>query len=305
MEFHKKQMEEAAILYYEKKYTQSQIAQMMKLSRQTVSKLLNDALNENIVEIIIHNPETVLKELEQEMCNKFGIKNAVVCGVSSADENLCLYITVRKAADYIVSLIEKGNKKIGISWGNTVSRIISEFKNVNITDNIVFPLFGATDMEQACYLSNELARSFADKTGAKVKYAWFPYRPDNTFDCDLFKNTSYYKNLNALWGDIDIAIVGIGNNKIIQNFGRLFGYNEKHLSAVGDIATHFFNQDGSFVELYENTLSASKDNLKNAKETVAVACGQDKTSAIAGALRTGLINTLITDEYTARRILSY
>ncbi|MBQ9997413.1 MAG: helix-turn-helix domain-containing protein, partial [Clostridia bacterium] len=37
MEFHKKQMEEAAILYYEKKYTQSQIAQMMKLSRQTVS----------------------------------------------------------------------------------------------------------------------------------------------------------------------------------------------------------------------------------------------------------------------------
>ncbi len=129
--------------------------------------------------------------------------------------------------------------------------------------------------------------------------------PGSPIALTILLTATFLKILNALWGDIDIAIVGIGNNKIIQNFGRIFGYNEKHLSAVGDIATHFFNQDGSFVELYENTLSASKDNLKNAKETVAVACGQDKTSAIAGALRTGLINTLITDEYTARRILSY
>ena len=38
MEFQKKQMQEAAILYYEKKLTQSEIAKMMNLSRQTVSK---------------------------------------------------------------------------------------------------------------------------------------------------------------------------------------------------------------------------------------------------------------------------
>ena len=59
------------------------------------------------------------------------------------------------------------------------------------------------------------------------------------------------------------------------------------------------------MELYENTLCAGQDNLKNAGETIAVASGKDKTEAIIGALRTNVIDTLLTDEYTARNILLF
>ena len=152
-------------------------------------------------------------------------------------------------------------------------------------------------------MSNELARNFADKIGAKVKYAWFPYRPDSIDDCKLFKKTSYYERLHELWEDIDIAVLGIGNTEIIQIFGRIFGYSEKCISAIGDISTHFFDKDGKLVKLYENTLCATKEHLKNAKNTVAIACGDDKAEAIIGAMRTQIIDTLITDEYTAKRIL--
>lgn len=305
MDFQKKQMQEAAILYYENKHTQSEIAKMMNLSRQTVSKLLNDAVKEKIVEIKIHNPEIDCKELEQNICDKFNIRNAVICGVSSADEELCQIMTVKKAANYIQTIIEKGNQKIAISWGRTIHRLIYEFGDIKTANNIVFPLFGATEQEQACFLSNELARSFADRIGAKVKYAWFPYRPDCIADCDLFKKTSYYKSLCDLWNDIDIAIVGIGNREIIQTFAKVFGYNEKCASAIGDISTHFFDEDGNFVELYENTLCVERDTLKNAKQTIAVASGKHKTEAIIGALRTQMIDTLITDEYTARNIINF
>ena len=65
----------------------------------------------------------------------------------------------------------------------------------------------------------------------------------------------------------------------------------------------FFNKDGNVVELYENTLCAERDALKNAKQTIAVASGKDKTEAIIGALRTQMIDTLITDEYTAKNII--
>jgi len=304
MDFQKKQMQEAAILYYEKKHTQSEIAKMMHLSRQTVSKLLNDAVKEKIVEIKIHNPEIDCKELEQNICDKFNIRNAVICGVSSADEELCQIMTVKKAANYIESIIEKGNQKIAISWGRTIQRLIYEFSDINTLNNVVFPLFGATDQEQAYFLSNELARSFADKIGAKVKYAWFPYRPDSIDDCELFKKTSYYQKLYDLWNNIDVAIIGIGNREIIQTFSNVFGYNEKCASAVGDVSTHFFDEDGNIIELYENTLCAERDNLKNAKQTIAVACGKDKSEAIIGALKTQMIDTLVTDEYTAKKILS-
>ena len=166
MDVQKKQMQEAAILYYEKKLTQTEIAGKMNLSRQTVSKLLTEAVKEKIVEIKIHNPEIDCKELEREICGRFNIGNAVVCGVSSDDDTLCSIMTVKKAASYIQSIIEKGNKKIAISWGRTIQRLIYEFGNINTVNNIVFPLFGATDQEQDYFLSNELARSFADKIGA-------------------------------------------------------------------------------------------------------------------------------------------
>lgn len=305
MDFQKKQMHEAAILYYEKKHTQNEIAKIMNLSRQTVSKLLNEAIKEGIVEIKIKNPEIVCSNLERDLCDKFKIKNAVVCGVSNDNDSLCMLMTVQKAADYLRSVIEKGNQKIAISWGRTIEMLISKFGDVVGTGNIVFPLFGATDREESYFLSNELARSFADKIGAAIKYAWFPYLADSVEDCKLFKKTSYYKTLYELWNDIDIAVLGIGNSDIIRAFGQVFGYSEKCNTAVGDISTHFFNSDGEFIDIYENTLCATKENLKNARQTIAVASGKSKTEAIIGALRTDIIDTLITDEYTAERILYF
>ena len=69
--------------------------------------------------------------------------------------------------------------------------------------------------------------------------------------------------------------------------------------------TQLFDENGSFIDLYSNTLCASVENIRKAKEAIAIACGKEKAQAIAGALRTGMIDTLITDEYTAREILRY
>ncbi|MCI2057372.1 MAG: hypothetical protein LKJ86_09580 [Oscillibacter sp.] len=303
----KQLMMEAAVLYYEKKHTQQDIARILKLSRQTVSKLLNDALDEHIVEFKIHNPEQDCADLEQKLCEHFGIQRAVVCSVSGKDDRLCQLMTVKKAADYLQPILRRGNQQIAISWGRTLQALIAELPDVHASGNVVFPLFGATDIEKPCFLSNELARNFADRIGAEVKYAWFPYRPDQAEDCALLKKTSYYKKMSAHWDEIDLAIVGIGNTTMVQLFEDVFGYHEKSDCAVGDIATHLFTADGTLIAPYDHALCASAENLKTARETVAIACSSvenDKCTAIAGALRTGLINTLITDDRSARTILN-
>ena len=296
-------MFEVATLYYEKKHTQQEIAEIMNLSRQTVSKLLNDAVRENIVEIKIHNPQKACEGLESIICERFGIENCIVCRVSNKNESVRRMVTVKAAEDHILPLIAEGGLKIAVSWGRTVQELIAQLPNINTSGNIVYPLFGATDNENSYFSSNELAREMADKIGADVKYAWFPYLPDNSEDIHSLKNLSYYKKMEELWNCADISILGIGNREIIEVFGKTFGYGEKHQQAIGDIATHFFNENGDFLDLYENTLCASADNLKNSRHTVAIACGDNKVAAIMGALRTGIIDTLITDEYTARKIL--
>ena len=106
-----------------------------------------------------------------------------------------------------------------------------------------------------------------------------------------------------MWNAADLAILGIGNTEILNIFGKTFGYSNIHCQAIGDVATHFFDKNGSFVNLYSNTLCASMDNVKNAKESIAIACGKEKAEAIAGALRTKMIDTLITDDHTAKKVL--
>lgn len=296
-------MAEAATLYYEKNCTQQEIAAKLSLSRQTVSKLLSDAIKENIVEIKIHNPKKDCAALEGELCERFKLESAAVCSTSGKGEEVRRMMTVKAACDYLVPIFEKGNQKIAVSWGRTIQSLISELPEMKTANNVVFPLFGATDNERPYFLSNEIARSMADKIGAAVNYAWFPYLPDDLSDCDLLKKTSYYKKLQGLWDEIDLAVVGIGNTDVLSLFGKSFGYSEKNDRAIGDIATHFFTEDGEVLGLYENTLCASLKNLKNAKQIVAVACGEDKVEAICGALKTGLITTLVTDEHTAKKIL--
>ena len=223
--------------------------------------------------------------------------------MSTKDESVQRMMTVKTAVDYIVPIIKSGNQRIALSWGRTIRELIDSLPKMSTNNNIIFPLFGATDNESAYFSSNELSRGMADKIGANVKYAWFPYLTDSKDECSLLKKLSYYKKAEELWDTADIAIVGIGNTEILKVFEKTFGQSELSSQVIGDVATHFFNEEGEFVDLYQNTLCASTDNIKNAKQTIAVASGINKVQAIKGALHTGLIDTLITDEYTAKGIL--
>ena len=303
MDREKQRMAEAAILYYEKKCTQQEIADQLGLSRQTVSKLLNDALAESIVEIRVHDPARECRGAEEALCERYGLKEAVVCSVSSKRESVRRLMTVRAAAEYLAPRMREGGKKIAVSWGHTVEALIGEMPLLQTADNVVFPLFGATDHEMPCFSSNELAREMAEKIGAAVRYAWFPYLLDRAEDAVLLKKTSYYKKMEELWGRMDLAIVGIGNRAMLDQFEKTFGCRGKSENAAGDIATHFFSSDGQLLDLYQNTLCATEKDLRAARQTVGIACGNNKTEAICGALKTGILDVLVTDEYTARQIL--
>lgn len=298
-------MSEVATLYYKRNLTQQEIAEALHLSRQTVSRLLVDAIEEKIVEIIIHDPQKESEELEKQICDAFGIRKCIVCIVSGRNESVHRLTAVQAAIDYILPIMQKGNQKIAVSWGRTIQDFINNLPEISTTGNIVFPLIGATNNENACFSPNELARKLADKLDATLKCTWFPYLVSSNEDCELLKQLSYYRKMQDLWNNADLAILGIGNTEILEIFGKIFGYSKIHHQAIGDVATHFFDKNGKFVNLYENAIAASVDHIKNTKESIAIACGKDKAEAIAGALRTRMIDTLITDEYTARELLKY
>ena len=73
---------------------------------------------------------------------------------------------------------------------------------------------------------------------------------------------------------------------------------------LGDIAGHFFREDGSFVDAWSSrTLAISVEEMRAAARVIAVAAGNAKAAPVLGALRTGLLDMLITDRPTAEAVL--
>ena len=78
----------------------------------------------------------------------------------------------------------------------------------------------------------------------------------------------------------------------------------RRLGAVGDLAGHFFRADGTFVEDWsERMLAVPVDALRRLNGVFAVAAGSGKARPILGALRTGVIDVLVTDRHTAEAVL--
>ena len=298
----KELMAEVALLYYKKGLTQQEIANTLQLTRQTVSKLLTAAIQENVVEINIRNPQAERKELESKIQALYGVR-AIVCSVSKKNDDLRKISTTQAAVQYVSKLIEQENLRIALSWGRSVQAVVQEFPIVQTKGHVVFPMFGATEHEQTYFLSNELAREFAVKINADVKFAWFPYQLENQNDYALFKRTHYFQRMQGEWDRLDVAIMGIGNHQIFQLLNPNFQKNEQSKRVIGDVATHFFAKDGTPVESNEWTLRISQEQLKRVKEKIAIAYGDDKTNAIIGAIRAGFVDILITDEYTAMQLL--
>lgn len=73
---------------------------------------------------------------------------------------------------------------------------------------------------------------------------------------------------------------------------------------MGDISLRFFDKDGKPVKtpLDDRVIGLPLENLSNVDRVIALA-GGSKTEAIAGALRTGVIDVLVTDKFTAERLV--
>jgi DNA-binding transcriptional regulator LsrR (DeoR family) len=114
-----------------------------------------------------------------------------------------------------------------------------------------------------------------------------------------------------LFGRLTLAIIGIGAvepSELLARSGNVFSRQEMAMlhdaGAVGEISFRFYDRDGKPVEtpLNDRVIGISLEDLRKADRVMALAGGESKTEAIAGALRMGIIDVLVTDKFTAARL---
>ena len=97
----------------------------------------------------------------------------------------------------------------------------------------------------------------------------------------------------------DEATLARGGHVAAEDLRRL-----REHGAVGNMNTRFFDADGQPVgDLDARTIAVSWEQLRSIPTVIAVAAGEHKADAIAGAARTGSVDVLVTDEPAAHRLL--
>lgn len=300
-----------ARLYYFQDMTTAAIAQEMGTSRATVSRLLSYAMEHGLVEIRVHDPNEQSGQLEAAITQRYGLRTIQVVPVaSSADSKEILRGVAAQAAAYLNTLI-KPSSVIGLAWGNTVAAIADNLVPKRVHDVDVVQLNGsATGVDIVNTFGESIVSRFAQNYGARAHSfpvpAFFDYADTRAA---LWRERSI-KSLRALQDRASILLFSIGVEETgshVHTGGYLDKQDIRDIRkdrVVGDIATVFFRQDGSWRDVAVNARSSGPDldRFQRAPHSICVVSGTGKIPGLQAALLGGFINELIIDEPTARAL---
>jgi deoxyribonucleoside regulator len=219
-------------------------------------------------------------------------------------------LLISQASLYFEKLLLDVNK-IGLGWGDTMGRLADGLKNISASiqkAGYICPVIGSAPNDIKWYQTNELARSFAEKTGFTPYYLHAPAFPVSLKNKKLFEDTIEYKEISKFWHDLDVVMLGIGTYPSVpdQATAARFGNLLREKKAVGMLATYYFDGDGNLIESKDDiVIRISLDDLRRADKVIVIGGGAKKINAIRGTLKTGLVSHVITDDKTAQSLINY
>lgn len=303
----------AAWWYYVDGWTQEAIAERMHVSRATVVRMLQRARQTGVVEIRVHGDRLADIRRESELANRFGLQEAIVVAPDDNPGGIREGLA-RAAATYLQTMLsqqsrrrKRGPYSVGMGWGHTLGGIaryidppVGGFRHVRLVEMI-----GAPDGPWNASVRATLRLS--ERCAVPAVYLNAPAVASTPAIKSAFLADAQIRRTLAECAKADVAFVGIGSlaKEYTQPSFRFVAEAEaeslRRQGAVGDILGQHFNVQGERVEgpVGERTVGVEWQTLHDIAVVVGVAGGPGKGPAVLGALRTGLLNALITDQSTA------
>jgi deoxyribonucleoside regulator len=297
-------------MYYLDNLTQQNIGDRLGISRMRVARLLHYAREHQLIEFKLNFPLQEGSRVEWELEQRFGLNECVVVPSSRQQER-----TIEELAAALGRLLNRSltdGMVIGVSWGRTLEGI-SRYLSLEYSRNVkVVPIVGGVGIEGSSSSTNYITRNFAESMGGLNYTINVPAVVDSRRARDVLEEDGNTRKIAELAGKAHILLMGMSNATKDSTLGRTGYFSDDELAAlhdagvVGNVNLVFLNREGKRVpnEVEERMVRILPPRLmKQVAVRIGVAFGQTKIEIIASALKGGWINTLITDEDTARAVL--
>ena len=296
------QLVRASRLYYELGETQNQIAELLGVTRPQVSRLLKRARAEGIVEIRIVDTTAVDSPAGDALRRRFDLDQVHLAPTIAGPEDLTRRMVGRLAAEVLRVAVRPGTT-VGIGDGASVLATADALEETATPVAVtVVPLCGgfwSTGQEREPY------RRIAEALGAQVRGLMAPGLVDDAATRTALVAHAGVRAIADLWARLDVALFGIGGPAwSVSLVGEPVERQLEAAEAVGEVLVAPFDIDGHFVcpALRERVIAFDARNLGRVPASIGVASGDAKVRPILGALRAGIIRTLVTDVATAEAV---
>ncbi|KHD13965.1 sugar-binding transcriptional regulator [Clostridium butyricum] len=294
-------MFKAAWYYYFHNMTQQKISDYLGISRMRVIKLLNKARADGIIQFKMKEDSTNLLKLEEKLAKAYSLKDTFIISSSPSEVDVNENVA-RAAAMYINNRLED-NALINMGYGDTQSRILNNLATMVEKPISIVSLTGGVNF----YLPNNMSSIF----NAKLYLIPSPLLVSSKEIADSINNESSINDILRMAQLASMSVVGIGSmsdNATTLKSGILSNNDLLYLKlkgAIGDVLCHFVDKDGNLVDstIESRLITTPLDTLKDLKNVIGVAAGDEKVDAIKAVLNGGYIDILITDESTALQLL--
>lgn len=298
----------AAWMYYIAGQNQSEIASQLSTSRPVVQRLIAAAKEEGIVSISLHHPVANCLDYAQLLQEKYRLIECNVVPAFNEESTLdsvsfgCYQLMARYLQDDKEKIIGLGS---GLTLKKALQRIDFDSQNTRCV-----ALISAMDADGQCNYYDDVPLLLTSKIKAKY-YQWpAPRYAQTQEEYDMWCTSRLFRSVSAVARQADVIFVGIGplgTQSPIFKDGFINQAQMDELTArggIGEIMGRFIDAEGGVVDSEINRMITSYDIRQNQCPRIAVACGEYKRPAILAALKGGWINGLVTDEHTARWLLT-
>ncbi|MGY8790127.1 MAG: sugar-binding transcriptional regulator, partial [Pseudomonadales bacterium] len=239
----------------------------------------------------------------------FGIAKVIIAPMAS--EELDPTKAIASIAGQFISNYVQSDMKIGVGWGRTLYSTLPHIRGSDLEKIRVISLLGGISQAKR-FNPAEFAWQFTELFNGEGYLVPAPALVDSAETKHALLEHCGINQIFELADDLDVAFLSAGGIEGITTSYRLGHVSEAErqsliaAGAVGDLLYNFISEDGDLVDHNVNTrvISIGIDRLKNAKDRILISGGKEKVKVLLGCLRLVKPTVFITDEITAKAILS-
>ncbi|QBD76507.1 sugar-binding transcriptional regulator [Ktedonosporobacter rubrisoli] len=299
-----------AWLYYERDHTQDEIAHKLGMSRSRVVRLLKEAKAQGLIQIKINAPVHLLSLAEQlqSRYQSYNLRNVrlVQTIANETEQKKAL------AGELAPAFTPTKGDIIAVTWGTTLGYAIDQLPLQPQQDLTVASILGGVQGGIHTASPYDIAFRLGQRLQASVYTLQAPVFVRDPEVASLLLREETLQDTLRVATKARIALFGAGDlteKSTLESVNAISREERLWLrdqGAVGDLLGHFLDRHGCALNLHGRLtpISLPLEHLLTIPERICIGGGSVKHAMLLALLRGNYITTLITDEATARYLIS-